>query len=186
MQEELLIKQAQNGATSSFSQLVALYQPRLCQYLLSRCYREEDVDDIIQETFISAYHYIKSYNPRWAFSTWLFTIARRLLGKHNRAYFDAQNVHLDDHEEMFVVDDYEIDRNNIWLHVKKSVSVEAYDVLWFYYAEELSLKEIAYIMKRTLSWVKIMLYRSKNKLAKQASIQELSKGFLRDEAYETH
>ena len=182
----MLIKQAQNGATSSFSQLVALYQPRLNQYLTARCYRDEDVDDIIQETFISAYHYIKSYNPRWAFSTWLFTIARRLLSKHNQAHSDAQKQSYDVGEEVAVMDDYEIDRNNIWLHIKNSISSEAYDVLWFYYAEELSLKEIAYIMKRTLSWVKISLYRSKNTLAGMTSIQELSKGFLRDEAYETH
>lgn len=186
MQEQLLIKQAQNGATSSFSQLVALYQPRLHHYLLARCHRAEDADDITQETFINAYHYIKSYNARWAFSTWLFTIARRLLGKHNRDFYVDQKLQHETLESATVMDVYAIDRKNIWLQIKKNLSAEAYDVLWFYYAEELSLKEIAYIMKRTLSWVKISLYRSKNKLAESASIQELSAGFLRDGAYETH
>ena len=185
MQEKILIQQAQNGATSSFSQLVALYQARLHQYLMARCYRADDADDIVQETFLNAYHYINSYDDRWSFSTWLFTIARRLLGKHNKRFQKEQEA-LEEDAYPTVMDQYDIDRNNIWIQIKKNLSVEAYDVLWFYYCEELSMKEIAYVMKRTLSWVKISLYRSKNKLAELPSIQELSQGFLQDEAYESH
>jgi RNA polymerase sigma-70 factor (ECF subfamily) len=37
----------------------------------------DEAADIAQETFIIAYQKILSYDPQYAFATWLFTIARR-------------------------------------------------------------------------------------------------------------
>lgn len=181
MSERSLIEKAQTElaqnepVTSSFSQLVTLYQQRLYHYLLGKCNSTSDAEDILQETFINAYKYLHSYNPRWQFSTWLFTIANRILSQYNPVKYECMNSQLDHSTEM---DDHKIDQHNIWKQVKRIVSGPAYDVLWFFYIEELSIKEIAEILQRSQSWVKISLFRSKRKLAANKTIINLSQDYL--------
>ena len=170
-----LIDLAQKGDVNSFSKLVKLHQVKLRQYLLSRCQNCHDADDILQDTFISAFKYIHTYNLKWQFNTWLFTIANRLIAKQSKFSQPFDKV---ENEATVELDELTIDKNNIWLQIKKIVSAEGYDVLWFFYVEELPTKEIAQILKRTNSWVKISLYRNKKKLAQNKKIQVLSKEYL--------
>ncbi len=179
IEESLLIEQALDGNEHSFSQLVLFHQVKLRQYLLSRCHNYHDADDVVQDTFISAYKYLHTYNPNWQFNTWLFTIANRLIVKQNKRYY--RNHHdLADCDASVELDDFDIDKNNIWIQVKKVVSAQSYDVLWFFYVEELPVKEIAKILQRSTSWVKISLYRSKKKLSSNSLIITLSRDFLRE------
>ena len=176
MNELNLIVKAQSGITSCFSQLVSLYQARLYHYLLARCQSSYDAEDVLQETFISAYKYLNSYKPKWQFSTWLFTIANRLIKKqHKLYYYNSQTIIIEATDE---IDSTSIDRNNVWIQVKNILNSESYDVLWFSYIEQLNIKEIAHIIKRSQSWVKISLFRSKKKLAKNKNIKTLLNDFL--------
>jgi RNA polymerase sigma-70 factor (ECF subfamily) len=177
MTELQLIQQSQSGDTSCFSQLVKLYEERLYHYLLARCYSSYDAEDVLQDTFISAYKYIHGYKIKWKFSTWLFTIANRLIKKQHKSYY-SNNEYLDirdDSEQLF---SSIFDRNNIWIEIKNVLKADAFDVLWFYYIEELTIKEITQVLKHSQSWVKISLYRSKKKLAKNKKIQFLSRDYF--------
>lgn len=176
MDEQKLIHEAKNGVTNSFSQLVINHQARLYQYLLARCHNSYDADDVLQETFISAYKYLHTYKEQWKFSTWLYTIANRLIGKHGKFY--RQYEDLSEINASVELEEFEVDKNNIWVQIKKIVKSDAYDVLWFFYVEDLSIKEIAQILQRSQSWVKISLFRSKKKLAHSDEIKVLSKDYL--------
>ncbi len=176
MPEQNLIKRAQDGCHASFSQLVKTHQARLYSYLLARCHNSYDADDILQETFISAYKYLHSYKNKWQFSTWLFTIAKRLITKQHK--FTKQYDDLSKIDTSVELEELEIDKNNIWLQIKAVINSESYDVLWFFYAEELSIKEIAQILQKSQSWVKISLYRAKKKLSINKNIRVLSNDFL--------
>ena len=174
--ESLLIKQSLAGDSKSFSKLVVNHQIKLRQYLLSRCQNSHDADDVLQETFISAYKYLHSYNSKWQFNTWLFTIANRLIAKQKKFSHSFNEVH--ENDVTVELEELAIDKNNIWLQIKKIVTEESYDVLWFFYVEELATKEIAKILNKSNSWVKISLYRNKKKLAQNKNIQVLSKEYL--------
>jgi len=175
MNEKRLINQAKAGETNCYSQLVSMYQERLYHYLLARCHNSFDAEDVLQDTFINAHKYIQSYQSKWQFSTWLFTIANRLIKKQHDKYYKN-----DDLSQTLI--DYpnhnDFDRNNIWIQIKKILNSEAYDVLWFFYIEELSIKETAHILQRSQSWVKISLFRSKKKLANSKNMKKLSNDFL--------
>jgi len=160
MTEQQLIKQAKQGATDCFTQLVASYQSRLYSYLLGRCHNHHDADDVLQETFINAYRYLDSYDTRWQFSTWLFTIARRLLGQLKTVYHVAMDA-LNGSELSTENESLTLDRNNFWRLIKQDVSPQQYDLLWFFYVEQHSIKEIAHIMQHSESWVKTNLHRGK-------------------------
>jgi RNA polymerase sigma factor (sigma-70 family) len=177
MKELILIEKSQSGDTSCFSQLVNLYQIRLYQYLLARCHSSYDAEDIMQDTFISAYRYIGSYKKQWKFSTWLFTIANRLIKKQHNIYYSNKELTMPNNEST-EKQLHTFDSDNIWIQIKSILKADAFDVMWFYYIEELTIKEIAQILKHGQSWVKISLFRSKKKLAKNKSIQSLSKEYL--------
>ena len=172
MTEQQLINQAKQGATSSFSQLVALYQARLYSYLLARCQNSYDADDVLQETFISAFKYLKTYDAQWQFSTWLFTIARRILSKLKVVYHSTLDA-ITGQQAAVEENPFEVDQNNIWRLIKQDLTPASYDVLWFFYAEQASIKEIAHIMDQSESWVKTNLHRSKMKLSNNSELELL-------------
>ncbi|MGJ8662356.1 MAG: RNA polymerase sigma factor [Marinicella sp.] len=170
MTEKQLIIKAQHGATNCFTQLVASYQARLYSYLLARCQNSHDADDVLQETFISAFKYLKSYDAQWQFSTWLFTIARRILSKLKTIYHVAiENI--SGMEYMTEADPFAIDQDNIWKLIKQDLTPSSYDVMWFFYVEQSSIKEIAHIMNQSESWVKTNLHRSKMKLSNNSALE---------------
>src|SRR6185503_19422644 len=72
--EELAL-QARSGSMASFEKLVARFQYTLRNYLAKRTGSSEDAEDLAQETFLRAWRHIGSYDQRWRFSTWLFSIA---------------------------------------------------------------------------------------------------------------
>lgn len=170
MNEQQLIIKAQQGATDCFTQLVSAYQARLFSYLMARCQNRLDAEDVLQETFISAYKYLKSYDAQWQFSTWLFTIARRLLSKLKTTYHLTLDA-LAGNEPNNEADPFAVDQSNIWRLIKQDLKPNSYDVLWFYYTEQLSIKEIAHIMNQSLSWVKTNLHRSKMKLGNNPALE---------------
>lgn len=170
MNEQQLIIKAQQGATHCFSQLVASYQARLYSYLLARCQNSFDADDVLQETFISAYKYLKSYDNQWQFSTWLFTIARRILSKLKLVYHVSIDA-ISGKEFIVEEDPFAIDQNNIWNIIKQDLKPQEYDLLWFFYMEQASIKEIAHIMNKSESWVKTKLHRSKMKLSNNSALE---------------
>lgn len=170
MTETELIESSQQGSTSCFAQLVALYQPRLFSFLLAQCQNREDAEDAIQDAFINAFRYIKTYKSEWKFSTWLFTIARRAAIKKPAAFTES----IDDREDIAAVErTEETSDDNIWIVIKPYLSQESFQVLWFFYAEEVSLKDISEIFERSVSWVKVSLHRSREKLSNLNSVKML-------------
>jgi RNA polymerase sigma-70 factor (ECF subfamily) len=77
--------QVQQGRTELFEQLVARYRDRLLRFAagkLGECGRAEDV---VQETFLAVYSARHTYNSRFAFSTWIWTILLNLCRREWRA-----------------------------------------------------------------------------------------------------
>lgn len=177
IQDEIkLIHAAKNGDKESFSKLLKIHQVKLRTFLIARCQNRHDADDILQETCINAFQYISTYNEKWKFNTWLFTIAIRLIRKQQK--FSKSNMESSEILNCIELDELSIDTENIWIQISKILSKQSYDILWFFYVEDLSTKEIAHILQRSNSWVKIILYRSRKKLATSKNLRELSKEYL--------
>ncbi|MDH3909427.1 MAG: RNA polymerase subunit sigma-24, partial [Gammaproteobacteria bacterium] len=73
MTDELqLIAAAKAGSADAFCDLARRYRERLLRFLLTRCANYADAEDVLQDSLISAFRYLHSYDPRWRFSTWLY------------------------------------------------------------------------------------------------------------------
>ena len=70
------ITQAKDGDKSAFSALLESYQQAIFKLCYQHLQNYEDAEDATQETFLRAYNKLHTYQERYAFSTWLFSIAR--------------------------------------------------------------------------------------------------------------
>src|ERR1700728_3631988 len=64
--------------------LIEKYQHRLLRYLLYLTGRRELAEDFFQETWIRVLERGHQFNDKYAFSTWLFAVARNLAIDHMR------------------------------------------------------------------------------------------------------
>lgn len=64
--------------------LVEQYQYRLVRYLIYLLGRRDEVDDLVQETWLKVLERGRSYDGRSRFEPWLFAIARHLTIDHLR------------------------------------------------------------------------------------------------------
>lgn len=74
--DKTLISLSLEGDTHAYGMLVERYQHALYRHCYLLVYDEAEAQDIAQDTFIKAYQKLPTYNADYAFSTWLFTIAR--------------------------------------------------------------------------------------------------------------
>ncbi|CAN5743607.1 RNA polymerase sigma factor [soil metagenome] len=76
--ERALIRRTLEGDRAAAEELIRAHQPSLCAYLLRLTQRPDRAEDVAQEAFFRALTHLARYDPRFRFSTWLFTIAKRL------------------------------------------------------------------------------------------------------------
>lgn len=77
-QEAELITRAAAGDRSAAGDLIRAHQHSVYAYLLRMCGRPDVAEDIVQEAFVRVLNNLHRFDFRFRFSTWLFTIARRL------------------------------------------------------------------------------------------------------------
>ena len=69
------VERVLSGDMESFAELIQRHQSAVYSHMLRMVRRPEDAMDLTQESFVKAFKYLAHYNPRWAFKTWLMTIA---------------------------------------------------------------------------------------------------------------
>ena len=159
-----LVSQAQGGSAAAFARLVERYQERLLRFLLTRCPSRADAEDAMQETFVSAFRYLQSYDVRWQFSTWLYRIALRNAARlaPRPAAADAATDDAPDPLEECI---RQGERENLWLAARRILPAEVWTAMWLRYAEDLPVKEVARVLGRPVPWTKVVLLRSRRRLA---------------------
>src|SRR5690348_13223025 len=79
-----LIARWKSGDERAASALVARHASALARFAVSTGERNE-VDELVQDTFVRAFNSIDGFRGESSFRTWLFTIERRLLLDRRRA-----------------------------------------------------------------------------------------------------
>jgi RNA polymerase sigma-70 factor (ECF subfamily) len=73
-EESELVELAQTGDSHAFETLMRRHTPPLTRFLRRFMRDSDDVEDVVQETFIRAYMAINRFRSNSAFSTWIFRI----------------------------------------------------------------------------------------------------------------
>lgn len=176
-----LIADARSGVENAFSQLLYRYKDAIYFMLLKMVNNRTDAEDLTIEAFEKAFSSINQYDPQYAFSTWLFSIAsnnavdymRRkkvgvlpldsAFGNEKRSGVEllvSKQNNTDNPEEEF------IKRQNAKI-VRMAVSAlkpRYRTVLEMRYFKEYSYSEISEALNLPLGTVKVQLFRSREML----------------------
>jgi RNA polymerase sigma-70 factor (ECF subfamily) len=165
---EELARRSQQGCRASFAELVERYAVPLRQFLHHQTNHVHDAEDLVQDTFVRAYGNIDRYRSSYKFSTWLFTIARRLaisrLRSLRRPQVVAEAVSADPGPREAMAQ--RETKRGLW-DAARGLSANQYWVLRLRYAEDLSIKEIAQVMGKSQVSVRVLLCRARTRLARK-------------------
>ncbi|MFC3151190.1 sigma-70 family RNA polymerase sigma factor [Litoribrevibacter euphylliae] len=75
-QDQIWVQQFQSGKTEVFNHLVHKYERKLRNMVSRIIFHRDDVDDILQETWLSVYKALKNFRGDAQFYSWLYRIAQ--------------------------------------------------------------------------------------------------------------
>lgn len=114
----------------------------------------------MQQAFVKAYTKLHQFNPKYRFTTWLFTIALRELRVVSRRHARAMSI---DHaaEPADPRDPHDLtDRADIWHAARRVLNTQQFTTLWLRYGEDLPPRDIAKVMRRPRVWVSVTIHRA--------------------------
>ena len=162
-----------NGDESGLVEIIRDYKDGLILYLTSIVGNIQTAEELAEETFVL----LGTKKPRdkggSSFKTWLYTIGRNVAIDYLRKYRKRTFVTLEDSAEL-VSEEEEIEsaylrkEQQLTVHrAMRKLSPEYQQVLWLIYFEELSNKEAARIMRKSVRSVESLLYRARKSLKSQ-------------------
>ena len=163
--EELACR-AQDGSSESFTELVERFTEPLFNFLSRRTPNEADAEELVQETFLRAWHRLDRYDSAWRFSTWIFTIAKRLAASGWRR-LPSKPLEAASAEEMPSSEDPERaisareEDQNLWRVADRVLTEDQRSALWLRFAEDLSTDEVARILGKRPATVRVLVFRAR-------------------------
>jgi RNA polymerase sigma-70 factor (ECF subfamily) len=82
--DETLVEIFNRGTRDAFVELVERYQGRIVNFIYRTLGDIERSEELAQESFLRAFRKAESFDARYRFSTWLYTIARNLASNELR------------------------------------------------------------------------------------------------------
>jgi RNA polymerase sigma-70 factor (ECF subfamily) len=165
--EAEIVARVLKGDGQVYAMLVEEYKSPIYNLAYRMTGNSEDADDLTQETFIRAYQYLWRYDSRRKFFTWLYTLALNLIRNHfkkNKDNISSEelNAHLlsdkNPSPETELIETQEISVCLLRLEY------ESRALLIMKFQQGLTFEEIAQITGKSLSTVKMSIYRGLEKL----------------------
>lgn len=166
--DEELARLTRTGSFDAFEELVRRHEGRLYGFLARQCRCAADARALTQDTFVRAYQAIGQFRSDRRFAPWLFAIARRKAIDHFRAQPPTDATPLPEPcdentpAELLARAD---DRQALWQFARAHLSDSQFQALWLSYAMEMDVADIAVVLRKTRTHVKVLLFRARQKLA---------------------
>jgi len=189
MKEEALIKQAQDGDKEALKMLYEANKKKIFYLAYQYVHNAEDAEDILQETFVKAFHSLPKYDFQngTGFSPWIYRIGinssidylrRTKRIRENKRMDDFPNIpsNSENSDPEYSGRLKEI-REKIDVFLKQLTERQRMIFILKHY-QELSTKEIAEYMKCSEGSVKKQLFRAVGAIKKQF------KDFFTENSYE--
>lgn len=160
--------------------MVRRHRPKLLRFLTAYLRNSSDAEDIVQDTFARAYRAMDRYDPRHSFTTWLFVIGRRLAANEKRRLARRRESQDELREEPVDEDPAApLDAGGLWTAAKGILPEAAYAALWLHYGEDQPVKDVARILGKSVTGVKVTLFRARRTLASKLDPDLLAESIAR-------
>ena len=159
-----LARAAAQGDAASFDSLVERHAARLHRWLVATGTGHHDAEDAVQEAFLRAHRAITSYNPKWAFTTWIFTIAHRVRLDLAARRRDHAPLH-DEHAAQAVGPEADpLPAGGLWARAQAVLKADDYRILWLHYAEDQPPAAVAMVLGISGLAARVRLHRARKRL----------------------
>ena len=165
--EAEIVSRDLNGDRQAYALLVDEYKSPIYNLAYRMTGNSEDADDLTQETFIHAYQYLWRYDTSRKFFTWLYTLALNLIrnhfkkNKYNKSSEELSANLLADKNPSPETELIETQEISVYL---LRLEDESRALLIMKFHQGLTFEEIAQITGKSLSAVKMRIYRGLEKL----------------------
>jgi RNA polymerase sigma-70 factor (ECF subfamily) len=168
--EELVVLSLQDSR--NYYGLMRRYEDRLSAYIHHLTYLgNDDIADVIQETFIKAYTHLNDFDNSLKFSSWIYRIAHNEAINYLKKNTRQVKLEIDGKDEEFwdwLVADTNIEKEAIRDSHKECIkeiianlSPEYKEVLGLRFMEDKDYQEISDILKKPMGTVATLLSRAK-------------------------
>jgi len=174
MTDEEIIKLVVSGDSEKYGEIITRYEKRLRGFIKKLIGNNLEVDDIVEDSLISAYQNLNGFDNKLQFSSWILRIA------HNKTvdFIKKKKPKIINDEEILnlefriskhdLIEELEIkkeDSKNLHRAIDK-LELKYKEIIILYFFEDKSYEEISDILHITVSNVGVMLSRAKDKLKK--------------------
>lgn len=171
------------GDVSGFEELVLRYKDSLVFFLYRYIKDINYAEDLAQDAFVEIYIHKERYNGTAGFKTYLFTIGRNktvdFIRKH-KGHLSTVCLEDQEHivEEAALIDKViRKEEQKVVQQALTKIKREYSEVVYLIQFEQLSYKETAIILDKTLPQIKVLFHRAKKALKKVLE----KEGFTYDE-----
>lgn len=188
-----LVEKAKNGNNDSLEHLVNLFQKDIFHMVYCRTSSQVDAEDLTQDIFIKMIKSLPKLKEIDRFRPWLFRIALNCVRDfHRKKYFFNffSSPHEEDEEKEGLEKEMMDNNSNpemllmqkeFWRQFNRfndTLSKWEKEVFTLRFIDDLGIREIAEILKKSESSVKTHLYRAIKKFKQNSEFQELLKGAM--------
>ena len=195
--EKELVERAKGGDFEASKMLVDTYAPMVYKYFRGMGLATDVVEDLVSETFASAFDSLPKFRGDSSFKTWIFGIAHNMRCRHfgekkrslltlSKTFvekfkgFYTRNAPSNPEAEMILEE-----QKHLLHQAMQSLPVEFREVLVLRFLEELSMDETAEILQLATGTVNSRTYRAKAMLKEKLERLQKTKQPKRNN-YATH
>lgn len=169
IREKILIHQIKNGDEQAFTFFYESYKDKIYRFIYFKTSDQEKAHDLMGDSFIKVYDYIKKGNEIDNFQALLYRIARNLVIDFYRTR--REEISLEDAPETISpnnIEDEVGDRLKV-AQIKKylnNIKKEYREVVLLHYFDNFSFSEVAEIVGETEGNIRVRAYRGIKQLKK--------------------
>jgi RNA polymerase sigma-70 factor (ECF subfamily) len=182
-----LLSNAKSGDHHAFEELCVRYRGRLKQRIFGIVRNQEDAEDVLQETLLSAYRHLDTFRGACRFSTWLVAIGTNMslmLLRKRRSLPEMIYEHISADGQRFVSPDLEdsgldpeqsyiADQTLHQLHAAmQRLPPHVRSLMDLYYRKEHRMKDAAAILGITVATAKSRILRARRMLRRSLNQNE--------------
>jgi RNA polymerase sigma-70 factor (ECF subfamily) len=161
---------------SAYAELLNRYRESVYYMIFKMSGNKDDADDLVMEAFTRAFNKLHQYEPKYAFSTWLFRIATNVTIDFLRKKKNENTIYLSNKPEGSDVElegmiksnspdpeDMSIKKQKIQIirQVVDKLKPKYKELIILFYYEEMSHEEISKKLNLPIGTIKAQLFRAR-------------------------
>lgn len=152
-----IIKKIKNGQIDNYSYIVKKYTTSIYRYIERKLFKKDEVDDLVQNVFISFYKAVEKFDEKKPIKPYLFQIVQNEL----KMYYRSKKPTTSLNDNIYLVDDRSQDNNiNDYL---SHLNQEERNIFQ-YINKGYSYEEIGKQLKKPINTIKSIVRRGRLKL----------------------